>query len=263
MPGCISAWLNCTATAFELYTTPLSRNRTMNGKLAFVATTGLIGAVAFLTLGIGLSGRDWIDARHLWGAMPSTCQSTASTRQQATLPFTPSDSLTIQLPASVRYQPGDKAEAIVSGDPGLLDHVQIEGNRLSLDCDPGWSASRLDVSISGPAITDWKLLGSGDLNLSQISQPRLRLDIRGSGSVAATGATDSVDLDISGSGAARLKGLTSKSAKITIRGSGDAQMTARGDADVSIFGSGNIELSGHPILKHSEIRGSGRIVQTP
>jgi carbon monoxide dehydrogenase subunit G len=107
------------------------------------------------------------------------------------------------------------------------------------------------------------LLGSGDLILSQIDQARLRLSIRGSGSVTATGATGSVDMDISGSGAARLKGLTSKSAKITIRGSGDAQMTAQVEADVSISGSGNVELSGHPILKRSEIRGSGRIVQTP
>jgi carbon monoxide dehydrogenase subunit G len=85
------------------------------------------------------------------------------------------------------------------------------------------------------------LLGSGDLTLSQINKPQLRLSIRGSGSLAATGAADTVDLDISGSGAARLKGLTAKSAQITIRGNGDAQMTAQTDADVSIFGSGNVE----------------------
>ncbi|WP_117193196.1 GIN domain-containing protein [Rhizobium terrae] len=235
----------------------------MAGKLAFVATTGLIGAVAFLTLGIGLSGRDWTDARHLWGAMPSACGSAASTKQQITLPFAASDSLTIDLPASVRYRPGDKAEAVVSGDPALLDHVRMEGHRLSLDCDPGWFASKLAVSVSGPAITDWTLLGSGDLTLSQIDQPRLRLSIRGSGSVAASGASDTVDVEISGSGAARLKELTAKSAQIKIRGSGDAQMTALTDADVSIFGSGNVDLSGHPILRRSEIRGSGRIMQAP
>ncbi|AYG59843.1 GIN domain-containing protein [Rhizobium jaguaris] len=235
----------------------------MTGKLAFVATTGLIGAVVFLALGIGLSRQDWANARHLWGAMPSTCGSTASTRQQVTLPFAAGDSLAIDLPASVHYQPGDKAETIVSGDPALLDHVRMDGGKLSLDCDPGWLESRLDVSLSGPAITEWKLLGSGDLTLSEINQPRLRLSIRGSGSVAATGATETVGLNISGSGAARLKNLTAKSAQIEVRGSGDVQLTAQSDADVSISGSGNVELFGRPILRRSEIKGSGHIEQVP
>ena len=73
----------------------------MIGKLAFVATAGSISAIVFLALGIGLSGRDWADARHLWGAMPSTCGSAVSTRQQVTLPFTATDNLVIDLPASV------------------------------------------------------------------------------------------------------------------------------------------------------------------
>ena len=235
----------------------------MIGKLAFVATAGSISAIVFLALGIGLSGRDWADARHLWGAMPSTCGSAVSTRQQVTLSFTATDNLVIDLPASVRYQPGDKAEAVVSGAPALIDHVRMEGGRLGLDCDPGWLDARLDVSLSGPAISNWKLLGSGDLTLSQINQPQLRLIIRGSGSVAATGTVDTVGLNISGSGAARLKDLTAKSAQIDIRGSGDAQVTAQADADVSISGSGNVELFGRPILRRSEIRGSGRIEQMP
>ncbi|WFU07167.1 DUF2807 domain-containing protein (plasmid) [Rhizobium sp. CB3171] len=235
----------------------------MKGKLAFVATTGLIGAVVLLALGIGLSGRDWADARQLWGAIPSACASTTSAKPQVTLALTAGDSLAIDLPASVRYQPGGKAEVVVNGDPTLLDHVRMEGHRLSLDCDAGWFASKLAVSVSGPAITDWKLLGSGDLTLSQIDQPQLSLSIRGSGRVAASGTADTVDVDISGSGAARLKELTAKSAQIKIRGSGDAQMTAQTDADVFISGSGNVELFGRPILRRSEIRGSGRIVQAP
>ncbi|MBB3612650.1 DUF2807 domain-containing protein [Rhizobium sp. BK602] len=235
----------------------------MTGKLAFVATTGLIGAVVLLALGIGLSGQDWADARYLWGAMPSTCAPAASSKQEITLPFTASDSLAIDLPASVRYQPGDKAEAIVSGDPDLVDHVRLQGGRLDLDCDPGRSSSRLEVSLSGPAITDWKLIGSGDLTLSQLNQPQLRLSIRGSGNVAASGAADTVGLEISGSGAARLKELAAQSARIDVHGSGDVQVTAKADADVSISGSGNVELFGRPVVRRSQIRGSGSIVQVP
>ncbi|MER9180928.1 DUF2807 domain-containing protein, partial [Mesorhizobium sp. M0767] len=96
------------------------------------------------------------------------------------------------MPASVRYQPGDKAGAVVSGESTLIDHVRMEGSRLTLDCEPGWFASRLDVRVSGPAISDWKVVGSGDLALSQINQPGLRLNIRGSGSVTATGTAQTV-----------------------------------------------------------------------
>jgi hypothetical protein len=235
----------------------------MTGKLTFVATTGLISAAVLLTLGVGLYGQGWAHTRQLWGVMPSACGSTVSTGPQVSLPLTTSDSLVIDLPADVRYQPGGKAEVIVSGDPSLIGHVKMDGARLFLDCNQGWSAPKFNVSVSGPAITRWKLLGSSDLTLSDINQSQLRLSIKGSGSATATGIANTADVDISGSGAARFKGLTTQSAQITIHGSGDAQITAQTDAEVSIYGSGNVELAGHPNLKRAEIKGSGRIQQAP
>jgi carbon monoxide dehydrogenase subunit G len=235
----------------------------MTGKLAFTAMAGLTGAALFLAVGIGLAGPDWVNAGGSWIGGQSTCGATTSTRKEVTLPFSADGSFTIALPAAVRYLPGEKAEAVVSGDSTLIDHVRMEGSRLTLDCEPGWFASRLDVSVSGPAISDWKLLGSGDLALSEINQPELRLSIRGSGSVAATGTAQTVDLEISGSGSGRLKNLAAQSAEIKIRGSGDAQITAQADADVSISGSGDVELYGHPTMRRSEVRGSGSITQVP
>lgn len=235
----------------------------MTGKLAFVATVGMVGAILFLAVGIGLAGPDWVNSGGSWIGGQSTCGATTSIRKQVTLPFSADDSFTITLPASVRYQPGDRAEVVVSGDSTIIDHVRMEGSRLGLDCEPGWFTSRVDVSVSGPAITDWKVLGSADLALSQINQPRLGLDIRGSGSVAATGTAQTVELDISGSGDGRLKNLIAQSARIAIRGSGDAEVTAQTDADVSISGSGDVELYGHPTMRRSEVRGSGSITQVP
>jgi carbon monoxide dehydrogenase subunit G len=121
----------------------------------------------------------------------------------------------------------------------------------------------LDVHISGPAIKSWNLNGNVELALSNIDQPQLRLGIRGSGSVSATGTAQSVNLDISGTGDATLKGLVTQSAKIDIRGSGNAQITAQISADVSISGSGNIELFGNGVLRRSEIRGNGHVTQLP
>ncbi|UTS88671.1 GIN domain-containing protein [Rhizobium anhuiense] len=68
---------------------------------------------------------------------------------------------------------------------------------------------------------------------------------------------------MSGSGEAQFEGLIAKSATVTIRGSGNAKMTAQVDADGSISGNGNVELSGHPAMRRAEIEGNGRIVQVP
>ena len=235
----------------------------MTGKLALVATAGLVGAALFLAVGIGLAGPDWVNAGGSWISGQSTCGAITSVRKEVTLPFSANDSFTIALPASVRYQPGDKAEAVVSGDSTLIDHVRMEGSQLSLDCETGWFSPRLDVTVSGPAISDWRLVGSGELTLSQVNQPELRLNIGGSGSVVANGTTQAVDLEISGSGSGRLKDLIAQSAQVEIRGSGDAEVTAQADADVSISGSGDVDLYGHPTMRRSQVRGSGSITQVP
>lgn len=235
----------------------------MTGNLTKVATGGLIAAAALLTVGIALTGQDWAYAGTWLNVGQSSCGPKSSGSEQITMPFTAGNSMTIALPASVYYKPGDKTEAIVSGDPALLAHVRMEGDRISLNCEPGWFASRLDIRLSGPAIADWKVLGSGDLDLSQINQPELSLSIRGSGSITATGTAQTVGLEISGSGSGELRQLIAQSARVEIRGSGDAQITAQADADVSISGSGDVELHGKPAMRRSEIRGSGSITQVP
>lgn len=197
-----------------------------------------------------------------WGGMQSSCGSAVSGGQQVILPFSSSGSPTIDIPASVHYQPGGKAEAVITGDPALLDHVRIEGGRLSMDCNP-LVQRQIRRQPVRTVVTDWRVRGSGDLALSQLDQAYLRLRISGSGSVTATGSARSVDLDVSGSGTARLKGTAAQSVKIRIHGSGDAEVAVAADADISISGSGNIELYGHPVLRRSEIRGSGRLVQVP
>ncbi|WP_295805669.1 head GIN domain-containing protein [uncultured Nitratireductor sp.] len=274
----------------------------MTRKLAFVATAGSLGAAVFLTLGIALAGSNWSDASRLLGMGESTCGPTSSAGREITLPLAAHDSFAIHIPATVRYQPGGRAVAVISGDPALLDHVRLEAGQLRLDCNPGWFASRLDVKLSGPSISNWELRGNGDLILSQINQTQLALSIKGSGSayvegaadavevkisgsgetelrdliarsvqveihgsgsVAANGTADALDVNISGSGEAELKDLTARTVRVNIHGSGDARLTAQVDADVFVSGSGDVELSGGPVMRRSEIRGSGSIQQVP
>lgn len=229
----------------------------MTRTLILSAVTGILGAFVVLALGGMRSGRDWAHA----GESQLTCGPTAANRTHVTLPFTPGDSLTITLPGTVRYRPGDKTEAVISGDAALVDHVRIENDTLSLDCDP--SSSKLDIDLTGPAITNWKLTSSANLTLTGLSQGQLRLTMTGSGNVVATGAVETVGLKITGSGSAELKSLVTKSAEIKTTGSGGARLTAETSAGVSISGSGNVELFGHADLSRSKVTGSGRIMQVP
>ncbi len=232
----------------------------MAGKLALVAVAGLLGAAVLLPLGVGLSGRDLAGLSELLGGGPA-CGAVTGAERQVALPLASTGRLVIALPATIRYKPGGQAEVRVRGAAALVDHVRLEGDTLRLDCNQGWHGARLAVEVSGPAIADWTLLGSGKLDLPAVDQPALRLRLRGSGDIAAAGAAERVEVEVRGSGKARLKELAARSAEISIRGSGDAQLTAQTAADVSIRGSGTVELFGNPTLRRADIRGSGRIRQ--
>lgn len=231
----------------------------MTRKLAFVATAGLIGAAAFLSLGFALAGPNWHDTARIWIADKSSCGQNASGRKQLTLPLTSADSFIIRMPASVHYQPGGTPQAVISGDAAVLDHVRIDGDTLSLNCDPGWFSPRIDVQLSGPAIARWEVHGSGDLVLSGIEQPRLDMVIKGSGSATGTGRADRVDVAIAGSGDVSFEKLIARSVEVEVRGSGDASLMAEVEADVFIAGSGDVELSGPAVLRRQVVKGSGSV----
>ena len=177
-----------------------------------------------------------------------------------TFPFESGDSLDIDLPAAVSYRPGAKAEATVSGDPDVINHVRIANGRLRFDDEIGCiPATHLTVQLTAPSITRWGVDGSGDLVLSDIDQPRLELRIRGSGHIVARGSVQAIALNVAGSGTAQLQELSARSAEIVVHGSGDARVAAQDSADVTIAGSGAVKLYGHPTTLHSTVSGSGRV----
>lgn len=181
-----------------------------------------------------------------------------------TFPFEANDRLDIDLPASVSYQPGPKAEATVTGDSSVISHVHIADGRLGFDSELGCApVSPLSVRLTAPSIATWGIRGSSDLVLSGIDQQKLQLRITGSGHVVASGAVQVVALNVAGSGEAELQGLTARSAEIVVHGSGEVQIAAQDNADIAIRGSGVVKLHGHPAQLHSDISGSGRIENMP
>ncbi len=255
----------------------------MTRRLASLAGIGLLTAVICLSLGAWLSRSEWASgASWSWdagrhcrssglersvaegAASPADAGADSGAPSSVRLAFEAGDSLDIDLTASVNYQPGPKAEAVVSGEPSVIRHVRIADGRIGfddeIDCHP---YARLAIRLTAPAITAWGINGSSDLDLAGVDQQELRLRIRGSGTVAASGAVRVVALNVAGSGEARLASLSAKSAEIVVHGSGEVEVTAQDAVDIAVAGSGRVKLHGHPARISSHVSGSGRIEQTP
>jgi uncharacterized protein YjlB len=117
----------------------------------------------------------------------------------------------------------------------------------------------VQVDLSGPALQEATLDGSGSIELQDLSQDRLHVQIRGSGWAGGSGKVQSLRLEIMGSGSAHLAQLAETNADITIDGSGDADVSPTGDAQVTIAGSGDVRLHAHPAQLTTHVYGSGRI----
>ena len=99
-------------------------------------------------------------------------------------------------------------------------HIGLKGSGFFHSDNPG----RFEVQLSGPALREIGVNGSGSITLDELSQEALGVRIRGSGTAVAHGGVQSLHLEISGSGSARLEALTAKEASVHISGSGDADI---------------------------------------
>lgn len=247
----------------------------MNKRLAWIAAVSLSLSAACVVLAVltwpwvGGDGLSWAAttrscAARLWGKTGGDDSGGARGSRTVDLEWQGSDAVKVNIPAQVHYQPGPKAQASISGDAELVSHVRMHGGTIEWDmvanCYPGGD---LVVRLTGPAVPAWTLNGSGELNLSGVKQDALRITMRGSGTVVASGEVHEASLDIAGSGNADLGKLLSQQANARIRGSAEADLAAREDADISIAGSGIVRVHGAGARIHSHVSGSGVIKQVP
>jgi hypothetical protein len=181
-----------------------------------------------------------------------------------TLAWQPSDAIDIQLPAQVTYRPAAQPEATVSGDPRLTAHVRLDGGRLAWDRTAGClPRGALMIRLSGPAVRQWRLTGSAELDLQDLKQDRIVITTRGHSRIVANGEVEQLALDMAGSGRIDLSRLAAQRTEARLRGSAVAEISAREEADISIAGSATVRLHGRPPHLRSHVSGSGAIEQLP
>ncbi|WP_264564095.1 head GIN domain-containing protein [Flavobacterium sp. N3904] len=103
-----------------------------------------------------------------------------------------------------------------------------------------------------------KLSGSGDLTLD-VKTTDFEANLSGSGDVVLTGSSDNFVSKISGSGDVDAADLITKSANLTISGSGDMKVNCSQNLYARVSGSGDIAYKGNPESKDTKVSGSGEI----
>ena len=186
-----------------------------------------------------------------------------------TLAWTGSDRLDIEVNAEVTYIQGDEASVVVSGPRNRVEGLRLDGGRLTYNDDDnvdvvvfGWhNSAPLRITVTAPSIRSFDLSSSGELSIRDYDQPSLFIGVSGSGEVEASGRTDTLELDIAGSGEADLSGLDTRDADVEISGSGEAAVGPTGAARISISGSGDVDLTRRPASLTQSISGSGDVHQ--
>jgi hypothetical protein len=174
------------------------------------------------------------------------------------------DRLQLSVPGDVHFHPAAMWHLSVRGPEHTLDRLSVLDGHIMLN-DSGffhWGGSdHLDIELSGPALQEISVSGSGSITLNDVKQDSLDIRIGGSGSAVAAGSVKSLRLQIGGSGRAQLEGLAANDAYVRIGGSGVADIAPTDSADVSIGGSGEVRLHTSPTRLSSHVGGSGRVIE--
>ena len=156
----------------------------------------------------------------------------------------------------------DAASCTVVGDDNIIEHVKTEviNDKLTISIDKSYSSTKaLVVNLSVLNVNELSVSGSGDIKFKNYKDDTLSLKISGSGDILGDGNVETLTGKINGSGDLLLKELHSKSTKININGSGDAELWVSNSLIAKINGSGDINYHGNPKTVESEINGSGEI----
>jgi hypothetical protein len=169
------------------------------------------------------------------------------------------DSIDVDLPANVKYtQAVGPAKLEVTGPRKAVADVKVDGGHIRFDHDRDDEAN-LTIVMSAPSVTRFAMSGSGKLAIADYSQDRLTVDLSGDSEVSAAGHAKAIELSISGSAHADLGRVMAKSAKVDIKGSGDAIVAPTDAAKIDISGSGDVTLLTDPAKLESNVSGSGGV----
>ncbi|HJT44165.1 MAG TPA: DUF2807 domain-containing protein [Rhizomicrobium sp.] len=230
----------------------------MSRKLIVTTATALTLCAASFGLAIMIGGDDiFHDARTLQGVKPLLDLATHKTWR-----WDGGDTLALDAPINIRYQPNGPPQVSVTGPEELLKHVRVGDGRIGADAGAmRRGGKKLDAVVSGVEIRKFVINSGENLDLGRIDQQDLNLHINGSGTVKGEGRLGRLSLVIAGPGRAELGRLSTGDAKISILGNGTAALSPHGDVQLFIAGNGTLDLMTRPAHLRQTILGNGDVRQ--
>ena len=183
--------------------------------------------------------------------------------------------------ADVRFHKSQKCYVEISIDSNLEKYVNIASQNSSLSIglkDGVYTITKFVVDVYCPMVSNVTIVGSGKftssdtLNASNITFcvkgsgsikasvdcDEFEIDISGSGKVEVSGRSNNADVTISGSGSIAGTDLSIKKAKVSVSGTGQADLRVTDRLKVKVSGSGNVMYRGNPEVD-STVSGTGRV----
>jgi hypothetical protein len=150
----------------------------------------------------------------------------------------------------------DHTEVVITTDDNILNLVETtnEGNTLVIRERKSVNARNgVHVSIKTPSLDRVTVNGVGNVSITDLKEPALTLDLNGTGSLAAKGQVDKLNMTLNGTGRANLVNLAAQDATIQLNGTGNASVNSAASLNVSINGTGNVSYTGSPKLTQSVV----------
>ena len=144
---------------------------------------------------------------------------------------------------------------VVSESLGSTDIAGFSGGDLVLTLD---GAGSMRVSGSYPRLTV-NLGGMGSMQLYDLASDDISLNLQGAGFLALSGHTRQLRADLGGLGSLDAQQCTADNINIDLSGLGNASVTARQNAIVSLSGLGSITVYGKPLNRKVTVDGLGKV----
>jgi len=159
----------------------------------------------------------------------------------------------------VRLRVGEPQRVKVRAGEKVIDDVRtvVRDGTLQVDFDhDGWGGEDVIVEASVPRLDGVEVSGSGDVEADGIGADAFEVRSDGSADIALRGTAANLVVDLDGSGNADLGELAAGEARVSVGGSGDADVRVDDKLDVSVDGSGDVRYHGDPALT-KDLDGSG------
>lgn len=234
----------------------------------------VIGAAMAATLALSGCWVDYVGSRGNMGADSSAIVGADISSETI-------DEVVLLGPDKLIVRKGASPGISASGNEDIVKllRYEMDGNTLRIgrsDEESKWSDGSATITLTLPQLKGFKLAGSGDAEIDEISGDDADISLAGSGDLTVkslvaksvqgkiagsgnmnlSGSGETAAFSIAGSGDIKANGYKTGNANLKITGSGNIDIASDGEVDAKIMGSGDINVTGSAKCK-SKSMGSG------